>query len=718
MKYNRLFVILIAFSLPFMALLVSGLSIYLININEIGFTLRDIAFQLAGLLFVTSLILYLILYYFRSSTLTSNILKGLIVGISLAVWVQSQFLAWNFGQFNGQPIHWYLWRSHMIIDGLVWLAIVAFALFLFLRRKQNSNRAVVGGIYLLGILSILIAFKTSPSRKTLPVDESLYKGIFKFHPQKNVMIILLDDFQSDYFNDIITKHPDEVKELDGFTFYRNNISRFPTTRTSLPSIITGAIYKNQKGYDDYIKDSYKNFNIFQAYKNKSYSTCFVGQLQSLYPDVISMEDVAYKMNNSWFYPLFEYLDYGFFRAVPTFIKPIIFNKGNWFFTYSLRNKYPPSFHGADVQFVELLDKKASLTENGKGTFKFFHFFIPHPPWRVNENLQFDPNLKGEEGYSKQARGAINLASRVLRTIKRLGIYDQTEIIIMSDHGTGIMGVRDLNNIYENAIRLVPEWVQSSSLALLLHKPANARGKLVISDIPVELTDIACILGLPYNDTICHDYDLAKSGGKRDRTFYYYEWSREYWNTDHMPPIKEYIVSGPSYDPESYKQGKNIYTAKGIQTIPVLGSNAYKLGEEIDFTTKVNGASDPYIREGWNPSESSQRWSDGPISGLSFHLDQTPQKDLVLKILALGYLGNHKIKCQEVNIIVNQIPIGSWLMPTGGWYEAIIPKKLISDGTVNLVFRYSNPMSPKDIENSQDDRVLALGVVKLVMEEKK
>ena len=80
MKHTRLFLILIAFSLPFIALIVSGLSIYLININEIAFTLKDIVFQLAGLFIVTSLILYLILYYFRNSTLASKIIKGTYCG--------------------------------------------------------------------------------------------------------------------------------------------------------------------------------------------------------------------------------------------------------------------------------------------------------------------------------------------------------------------------------------------------------------------------------------------------------------------------------------------------------------------------------------------------------------------------------------------------------------------------------------------------------------
>ncbi len=720
MRYSKTFLLLVACTLPFMTLIVSGLSIYLTNRNEIAFSLLDIVFPLTGLFLGISLLFYLFLYIFRRFITVSGILTGLVVGLSLAVWVQSQLLVWKFGQFNGQGIAWDRWNINMFIDGVVWVVIIVVCMIVFIKRKQNFERALVMGIYFLGSISVLISFLNAPEKKASQIDESEYKGIFTFHPQKNVLIILLDDFQSDYFNYLANKYPDEVKELDGFIFYRNTIARFPTTKTSLPSIVTGALYRNEKRYDDYIQESYKNFNIIQAYKNKSYSTWFVGQLQSLYPDVISMENVAYKMKNVTFYQSFEYLDYGVFRALPTFLKPTIYNKGNWFFTFRLRKKYPPAYHGGDVRFLELFEKHASVNVNRKGSFKFLHFFIPHAPWCVNENLQFDPDLKGDQGYIKQTRGAIKLANRILKTLKQLGIYDQSEIVIMSDHGTGNLGVINRKNVYD-PLSLIPQYVQSSSLALLLHKPANSKGKLTTSDVPLELTDLACLLGLRNDDTICREFNIARSGGKRQRTFYYYEWQQKYWNSDHLPPMTEYIVSGPSYNPESYSVGKYIYTEKGIKAIPSPTSSNYTfytLGKEIKFSTKGNGEADPYIRTGWSFPETYQRWSDGPVAGLSFPLKKAPRKDLILRLLGYGYLAHNKINCQVVTIIVNQVPIGRWLMKEGKWYEAVIPHSLISDRSVNIVFKISNPMSPKEVEKSKDGRILGIAVVKLVMEEVK
>jgi hypothetical protein len=415
----------------------------------------------------------------------------------------------------------------------------------------------------------------------------------------------------------------------------------------------------------------------------------------------------------------EYLDYGAFKALPTFVKPVIFNKGNWFFSFLSRKKYPPEPHGADVRFLELFEKNASVKGIRKGTFKFFHFHLPHFPLNVDKDLKFNSHLVGVKGYHEQTKGAILLAERLLKTLKRIGIYDKTEIIILSDHGTGAFPALSRNNVSYDALNLIPPCVQSASLALLMHKPANSKGKMITLDIPLELTDLPCILGFHTNDSTCAEYEKAISGQKRVRKFYYYEWSSEYWDNDFLPPMTEYIVSGPAYDPESYTYGKHIYTDKGIQDIPVSTlSDSYSLGKEIDFSTKGKSEADGYIRAGWSPAENTQMWSNGPIAGLSLHLDRIPQKDLSLRILGFAFLGKNKIKCQVISLSVNQVPIGRWLVKEGKVYEAVIPRSAIADKKVNIVFRISNPMSPADIENSTDFRKLGIALVKMVLDEVK
>jgi hypothetical protein len=56
------------------------------------------------------------------------------------------------------------------------------------------------------------------------------------------------------------------------------------------------------------------------------------------------------------------------------------------------------------------------------------------------------------------------------------------------------------------------------------------------------------------------------------------------------------------------------------------------------------------------------------------------------------------------------------MKKQGWYEAIIPMNLISGGSVNLVFKFSHPMEPHQVEGTRDFRKLGISIFRLVMKE--
>ncbi len=715
-KFSKFNILLIACAVPFMTLFVSGLSIYLSNRNEVKFSLSEIGWTLSGLFFAVSIVFFIILAVFRKSPLVSKIISGFLVGISLSIWVQSQLLVWNFGQFNGLVITWNNWIPKMIIDGICWIIILGISLYAFLRLNQKTVRSVLTGIYLIGILSIIISLIGAPPKRLLEKSNSSFKDIFTLNPDNNVLMILLDDFQSDYFDQIATEFPDEIDEFDGFTFYRNTISRYPTTKASLPSVLTGALYKNDQNYYEYVLKSRDKFDIIKAYKKRSYTTHFIGQLQGMYPEIISMMDVAGKKGASYSYAVLEYLDYGAFRALPTFFKPLIYDDGHWFFSAIFRKEYPPLEHGADIKFLELFEKNASLGRTGKGSFNIFHFFIPHSPMCVNKDLRYDAELSGESGYVQQSRGAVKLTGRILAKLKELDIYDRSEIIVLSDHGTGLFHVRNKKNSNYDTINGIPFYIQSSAMALLMHKPANAHGKMTTSDAPMELSDLACLLGLHNGDSLCQGLKIAMAGGPRQRTFYYYHWDHEYWKSFYLPPITEYIVSGLVGDPESFSPGNFIYTSEGVKPNPEAPTNIYTLGQEILFTDKGNGKQ--YARTGWSPPEPYQMWSNSPAAGLSFRLDKPPQKDLLLRLQSFGFLIPKKIDFQEVNVFINQVSIGRWLISDNKWYEMVIPKKVIAGRTINIIFKISNPVPPSERANTNDKRQLGIAIVRMVMEEKK
>jgi hypothetical protein len=122
--------LMIAILPPFMLFLVAPLTFYYGNINEITFTLADVWFSIAGLFFASSLFLFLLLTATSKLKRIYLVLSGLLLGLSVAVWVQSQLFVWDFGPLDGRGIDWAQWSMHMGVEFLVWLVLSKVSRFL------------------------------------------------------------------------------------------------------------------------------------------------------------------------------------------------------------------------------------------------------------------------------------------------------------------------------------------------------------------------------------------------------------------------------------------------------------------------------------------------------------------------------------------------------------------------------------------------------------
>jgi len=715
MKHTKLSLFFIASILPFMFLVVAPLSFFLGNRNEIAFDLNDIACPVAGLFVAASVVLFLILLFFRGKPKVLRILAGLLVGLSLAVWIQSQLLVWNFGQFNGREIDWSKWSLQMYIGGIVWIVTVAIVIYGFYKGSKKFESVILSAVYLLGLLSIASSFMVAPKVTRIETDVSEYNDLFTFHPEKNVLVIILDAFQSDYFDAILKEHPEETSKLTGFTFYRNTISRYPSTMGSLPSIMTGAVYKNMEPFPYFIAESREKFGIMKSYKNKSYTTHFAG-LEGTYPAAMSMLRIVDRLSACKVHPVFEYLDYGAFRGLPTVLKMKIHNNGNWFLSNIMREKFPPADHGTDLRFLQLFEERATVKPILKGSFKILHFCLPHPPWNVNENLHFDPDLNGETGYKRQARGAVKLVSQILHKLEDLSIYNNTEIVIMSDNGTWEFLPSDQVETDSVSLTLIPTKVQSSSHALLLYKPVNANGKIIIDDRPLETTDLSCLLGLNNSNLDCENFTLAKPGGNRYRSFYFYEWVTEDYQREYLPDITEYIITGHAYKRESYHRGDDFPSPKRKEEI--AARSPYKLIRQIRFSADGQGEAEACLLNGWSWPEPTHRWTDGPVAGLKIKLEKIPTRDMILRLWGDGYFDKRKNEFQKVTVLVNGQEVAKWKMSHDGIYEAPFKASLATDAILNIIFKMSNPCNPQLPENASDPRRFGLLVKKLEIKEKK
>lgn len=145
--------------------------------------------------------------------------------------------------------------------------------------------------------------------------------------------------------------------------------------------------------------------------------------------------------------------------------------------------------------------KAWLAEHGREPFfLFLHYYDPHDPYEPPE--PFASPWK-DDGYAGEVAFADHCIGQVLDELRRLGLYEQTLIVITGDHGEMLGEHGELNHgyfIYESALK-VP---------LVFRVPGSTRKPRQV-DLPVSLTDImptvAALMGAAVPERT-HGQDLS------------------------------------------------------------------------------------------------------------------------------------------------------------------------------------------------------------------
>lgn len=685
-----------ALVLPLYLFLFSPLIFYFGNRPEIHFLLNDALPVVSLLIAAVAVVLYAILVLTIRFPLFHYVLVSFILGLAANIWIQVNIFSWDFGALDGRGVDWKVWQSHGFMEIAFWLGI--FILFFVLLRGNAKvvQKVLLQGLYVIGVLSMFLAYFESPVRdvgKINIVTDNKIDEIFSFHPEKNTVIIVLDTFQSDYFDLVREKFPIEVSFLKGFTFYRNTISNFPSTRASIPAILTGRIYDNQVPFDDFVSAAYADNDLRRHYSNEGYSVTTVSNV-SLQPDSFRMADVLDALEFDHIPPWLYFLDYGLFRGAPTLLKPFIYNESDWLLSYFARRDYPPGQFGIDIKFMEAFEHNFVVDRESieSGAFKLFHFFMPHDPYRIDEKLQYQNEYTGKEAYVKQARGALLLTSRLLEKMKVSGIYDSAEIFILADHGTSATSIPPLRggssdlNVFGVEAR-----VQASALAVFMHKPPNStQSDMVVNDFPFMLSDFNCFtFGCLNNDCSCEHLRSKAFLENRERSFLFYEISQSIWGRKFFPAMTEYVVDGHSYDPRSWRRSGKVFHESETVFVEV-GMPDYLIGHKIVFSAE--NPPDRFLLNGWSFQENSHRWTDGDVAGVVFQLDHQPAADLEFHLRGQGYFKPDEDEAQFISVFVNGFLVAEW--ETGlndDWYVAPIHTDLVgNDRRITVQLRIGKP----------------------------
>ncbi len=374
--------------------------------------------------------------------------------------------------------------------------------------------------------------------KVVDVDKMSSNQIEKIYnlskTKQNVLLIMLDKAVPSYFGEILTFEKGVKEIYDGFTWYPNAISSARFTLLAVPSLFGGYEYTpteinkrdnlalvdkhneallvlplifKEKGYQTMFTDpSLANYNnnsdisIFKKYQSPAehvmgrYSRKLISQ---------------YYKSDKVFSTQKDMIRFSIFRAAPLINRHAMYdyNRGRWN-TVNNESKAPTRkefiYSYSALEYLTKLfnynsDENQFIAIVNETPHQAAMLFPPEyrPNINVNTNMEasFDSELLK---YVEIEHYAVNAASimrvgELLEEMRKNGVYDNTKIIIVSDHGSPVKTRFFANSKYPT--------IYSKYNPLVLVKDFNERGELKISNEFISNVDVPYIATSHLNDVV-------------------------------------------------------------------------------------------------------------------------------------------------------------------------------------------------------------------------
>ena len=525
---------IIPFVFCYMLFVYEPLMMYCTNKDDFWFDFGIMAGPMSGIFlifFFCSAALFTALFLI-SKKVSRAVLAG-VFAVFIALYVQGNFLAGGLPALDGSEIDWGAYTSDNFITLGVCLVLAAGVIFAF--KKLGSEKLV---IYAAGVSLAVFAMLTV-SLVTVSVNNGLFKSKNNFvstsekfnaaSSDRNFFIFMVDSQSATEFSQVIS---DEqfLHAFDDFTYFPDTLSAYAYTRDSVPFVLSGELNKNEEEFGDWSERALNGSPLFKELDRRGYEIylydselAWYGEKNFSIRNDSGSNNITVKFGEFFRqemrYVWFKYLPYAFKRA--SGIEYLDFTRCVDMFDW--RN---------DAMYKEFKNTRISKTPGAQ--FRFIHAEGAHVPLDMDEDM----NRIGNGTYLQKTAATAKLIAAFIERLKENGVYDDSVIVIMSDHG------------YQPAEGQPDNYILSRFNPILLIKGAGEKHGLIYSDKPVSYLD----LPEAYNDLLDgkkSDELFPGAEYPRTRTVIWYEIYKE----EHMV---EYLTDGKATEWDKFRETGAIF----------------------------------------------------------------------------------------------------------------------------------------------------------------
>lgn len=443
-------------------------------------------FQAFGLCFVWPLMIYF-LFKERVQTLAS---AGFFVLAILSL-VNILLFAGDYGILSKQLVFTDVpsvdSTAFSIVVNLFTLASVVAVLLVLSKFKMVKIYSYAAGFLCFGLLSVSIVNILKISSGYAEYEKITASGGDvnslepKFHFSKdkqNVLLIFLDRAMNDLVEPIFERCPELESQFSGFTLYKNTLSYNQHTLLGAPACYGGYEYTPESinaRTDETLLDKQnqallvlprifsENLNFKTAITEPSWANfSWVSDLSIFnpYPKIEAFHtqgkylDLWYKAHKetSKFSVSSDVLKrnilwYGMFRCSPLVLRPAFYNDGKYWSTNTENLNYYDFLAPYSVlDYLGELTDYDKVADDEKGSFISITNSTTHEPMLVlpPEYIPVpginEDELPSTEPYNIRdfhcMAASLKRLGEYFEELKRNGVYDNTRIILYSDHGGG------------------------------------------------------------------------------------------------------------------------------------------------------------------------------------------------------------------------------------------------------------------------------------------
>lgn len=432
---------LIAFAVSFLTFIFAPMDLYFSSKDYFFFGGMEVltytlCFGLASFV-ILSILLFVVEKW--NSTIWKYCISFIVFTFVL-LYFQGNFWLVDYGALDGEVVDWSNYLVEGIINTALWVVAWIIGLWITYRfnwqKLEKFYKYLCVCILLIQCVTLVTLGVSQGGLSKTPEYLSTDEYEFEYSKDNNLIVIMLDSFDATVLSEIISGEDGDTycDILRDFTFYPDTTGMYSYTALAVPYILTGDEYLNDMTYGTYLEQAYSYSPVINKAKENDwrigiYNVTTLPQTE----DSLIAENVKLVHNTvSSHSRLLKY----YYKLIAYKYMPQITKQFFWFYPDEMISELIDNEENVSVfsedNFVFRSNYQSGISgDSEKPTFRFYTLFGAHQPYHTTEAFDYSEE---ETDVYQTSKGVLKMVGEYLDGLRTEGVYDNSNIVILADHG--------------------------------------------------------------------------------------------------------------------------------------------------------------------------------------------------------------------------------------------------------------------------------------------